>query len=258
MREIVRVCSYLIVALVVACSNVEDSDGSDGSREIAIADIYSMATARTTPIKEDLILRGYVSANDKRGEFQRCFILSDGTCGLKVEVDIAYIESVLPLGTMVTISCSGLYIGREGSSVTLGVKPTDIYCVDRIPEDRLFKYITISDSGCTMPTPAVVSISDIDEGDILRYVAVENLMLVDEERRLTWCDKDAEGNYILSLRHFTDGENTIAIATAPTATYCGEEVLWDSVTCVGVVDIYDGEVALRLSDYQISSDSKEL
>ena len=249
MRGIVRVCSCLIVALVAACSDVEDSDGS---REISVADIYSMATARTTPIKEDLILRGYISANDIKGEFQRCFILSDGTCGLKVEVDMADIESVLPFGAMVTISCSGLYIGREGSSVTLGVKPTDIYCVDRIPEDRLFKYITISDSGCTKPTPAVVSISDIDEGDILRYVSVENLMLVDEERRLSWCDKDAEGNHILTLRHFTDGENSIAIATAPTAVYCEEEVPRYSVTCVGVVDIYDGEVVLRLSNHQIS------
>lgn len=244
-----RACCYLIVALVVACSDVEDSYGS---REIAIADIYSMATARTTPIKEDLILRGYISANDKRGEFQRCFILSDGTCGLKVEVDMDNIESVLPLGTMVTISCSGLYIGREGRSVALGVKPTDSYCVDRIPEDRLLNYITISDGSYAMPTPAVVTISDIDKGNIFRYVAVKNLMLVDKERGLSWCDKDTEGNYILTLRHFTDGENTIAIATAPTATYCDEEVLWDSVICVGVVDIYDGEVALRLSDYQIS------
>ena len=64
--------------------------------------------------------------------------------------------------------------------------------------------------------------------------------------------KAATGEYISTVRHFTDGRDTLAIVTAPTAIYADWEVPTYRARCIGVVDIYKNLVALRLSNHQIT------
>ena len=98
-----------------------------------------------------------------------------------------------------------------------------------------------------------MAIGDMDYDDMFRYVMVEDVWLIEEERGERWCDVDATtGEYISAVRHFTDGRDTLAIVTAPTAIYAGWEVPAYRARCIGVVDIYKNMVALRLSNHQIT------
>ena len=247
MRRIVYLCSLLVVLLGVACATDEESYGS---QMLSASDLWSMVRGGTVAVKGDIVLRGHISANDIVGEFQRSFIFSDQTGGVEVKVDVDDIDNLLPLGSAVTIRCAGLYLGREGSTVTLGAKPTNVYSVDRIAEDMLFNYVARREDAASI-TVARMAVAEIDPLDMFRYVMVEGVEVVEEERGLPWCDKDESGEYITTLRHFTDGRDTLAIVTAPTAYYCHERVPQGRVACIGIVDIYNEKVALRLSNHQI-------
>ena len=249
MRRIVLLIS-LMALLGVACDRESEIIGS---REVSVAYLWGLAHEGSTPIKEDLILRGYVTLNDVAGETTRSFVVSDESGGLEVKLDAANIFTFMPLGTEVAIHCSGLYIGREGGTLALGFRPTSVYAVDRIPLEQMLNYIVIGEYMPDSLPPVRMTISEIDYDDMFRYVMVEDVWLVEEERGERWCDVDAAtGEYISTVRHFTDGRDTLAIVTAPTAIYAGWKVPHYRARCIGVVDIDKNMVALRLSNHQIT------
>ena len=249
MRRIVLLIS-LMAFLGVACGR--DSE-IIGSREVSVAYLWGLAHEGSTPIKEDLVLRGYVTLNDVAGETTRSFVVSDESGGLEIKLDAANIFTFLPLGTEVAIHCSGLYVGREGGTLALGLRPTSIYAVDRIPLEQMLNYIVIGEYMPDNLPPMRMAIDDMDYDDMFRYVMVEDVWLIEEERGERWCDVDATtGEYISTVRHFTDGRDTLAIVTAPTAIYAGWKVPTYRARCIGVVDIDKNMVALRLSNHQIT------
>lgn len=249
MRRIVLLIS-LMALLGVACGRQHEIIGS---REVSVAYLWGLAHEDSTQIKEDLVLRGYVTLNDVLEESSRSFVVSDESGGLEVKLDATNIFTFLPLGSEVTIHCSGLYIGREGGTLALGLRPTSLYAVDRIPLEQMLNYIVVGEYAPDCLRPTLMAIDDMDYDDMFRYVMVEDVWLVEEERGLLWCDVDVTtGEYISTVRHFTDGRDTLAIVTAPTAIYAGWEIPHYRARCIGVVDIDKNMVALRLSNHQIT------
>ena len=59
-------------------------------------------------------------------------------------------------------------------------------------------------------------------------------------------------SFASSVRYFTDGCDTLAVATLNRCHYAAETIPVDVVTLVGVVDSYDGAPVLRLSDRRAS------
>ena len=154
--------------------------------DVSVAYLWSLAQNRSTPIKEDIVLHGYISANDILGEYTKSFILSDSSGGIEVKVDATNIERILPWGCAISLHCSGLYIGREGGRLVLGAKPTDVYSVDRIPENEIFNYVTIIDGEIEPLRADLMDITDIGYDDMFRYVMLQNIAIIEEERGLCW------------------------------------------------------------------------
>lgn len=249
MRAIVRIISLLLLLCSLSCERV---DVDVESASISVKHLWSMSRGNCVRIKDDVVIRGYVTANDIVGELQRSFIISDDTGGVEVKVDADDIDYLLPMHTPIAIHCSGLYLGREGGTLTLGLKPTGVYAVDRIPEEQLFNYVTIEDRDDVVPL-SLVTISEVDYEDMFRYVVLKDIWVVDQERGLRWCDVDIiSGEAVATLRHFTDGRDTIPIITAPTASYHSEHLPSFRAQCIGVVDVHKNMVALRLSNHQIT------
>lgn len=249
MRVIVLLISMLLVC--VACS---DGGGHDSGVEgdVSIAYLRSMADARSQRIKSDIWVEGIVVLNDKLSESYKSFVVYDGTAGVEVKVDLENVERVLPLYSGVRIRCEGLHIGREGERCVLGAEPTAEYVVDRIPESEIPNRITLYDAGAPRELATKRRIADIGYSDMLAYVRIDGVRLIAEEYGALWCDANAgDSPFESSLHHFTDGCDTLTVATLNRCYYATEPIMEEDVTLIGVVDSYRGELVLRLSDRKI-------
>ena len=249
MRVIVAIS--VIVLLMVGCSHGEEHiDRIEG--DVSISYLCSLAEGRSQSVKSDIWIEGCVVLNDKLGESYKSFVVYDGSAGVEVEVDIASVDRAVPLYSRVKIRCEGLHIGREGARYVLGAAPTAEYVVDRIAEGEILNRMTITAAGDAREYARVKTISDIGHDDMLAYVRVNGVQIVNEERGSLWCDLDAKDRpFDSSVRHFTDGVDTLRVATINRCDYATETVSDDVVTLMGVVDSYDGELVMRLSDYKV-------
>lgn len=244
----------LLISLLFACVACSDNGEQTSSVEgnISIAYLRSMADARSQRIKSDVWIEGCVVLNDKLGESYKSFVLYDGTAGVEVKVDLEDVDRVVPLYSGVRIRCEGLHIGREGERCVLGAEPTAEYVVDRIAESEMLNRLTICDEGDLRQRAQMKSIAEIGYSDMLAYVSIEGVRIVSEERSMLWCDANADDALSdSSLRHFTDGRDTLAVATLNRCYYATEPILDGEVTLTGVVDSYRGDLVLRLGDYKI-------
>lgn len=234
---------------------VSCTQGDEGGRvvegDISIAYLHSLADGRSQRLRGDMWIEGCVVLNDKLGESYKSFLLYDGTAGIEVKVDLEDVDRVVPLYAGVRIRCEGLYVGREGERYVLGAKPTAEYVVDRIAESEVLNRMTIDISGDSRERARVVAISEIGLCDMLDYVRVDGVRLVDQERGLAWCDMVDGADLESSLRHFTDDVDILTIATLNSCDYATERIDDGVVTLIGVVDSYRGELVLRLSDRKI-------
>ncbi|MBO5882155.1 MAG: hypothetical protein J6Q21_02805 [Alistipes sp.] len=248
MRKIVLVISLLFA---LSCSQ-GDREQNPVEGDVSIAYLCSLASERSQLVRNDIWVEGCVVMNDKLGESYKSFMLYDGTAGIEVKVDVDDVDRVVPLYAGARIRCSGLYVGREGDRYVLGAKPTAEYVVNRISGEELFNYVTLSLEGDARVPARKMSIAEIGYDDVMCYVRVDGVHLKLDERGLSWCDDNAEEVPAeSSLRHFTDGVETLTVATQNRCHYAMEHILYDVVTLIGVVDSYRGELVLRLSDHKV-------
>lgn len=250
MREFVQIL-YISISLVLlgACSG--DVATPEADAVVSIAHLCSMARGSSQPIKDDIVVRGRVVANDCLGELPGAVIIDDGSAGIKVMVEAERVTDYLPLYSSVTLYCSGLYIGRQGRGVVVGARPTADFVVDRVAEKHIFDYMVVGDAddGCV---PLRRTLAEIELGDAYRYVVVEGISVVEEEQGLAWCDRDPlTGFYQNSVRHITDGTDTLPVVVSKECVYAQEVLPPLTFRCEAVVDIYEGEIALRITNHRV-------
>lgn len=249
MRAYCYIFYSLCLALLGACNG--DVVGSQADAVISIAHLCSMARDNSQPIREDAIVKGYVVANDCLGELPGAVIIDDGSAGIKVMIDTERVADYLPLYSSVTLYCSGLYIGRQGRGVVVGERPTADFVVDRIDKKHILDYMAVDD-GVALPKPLRCTLTELRMGDAYRYVAVEGVSVVEEERGFAWCDRDPlTGFYQNSVRHITDGTDTLPVVVSKECVYAQEALPLYTFRCEAVVDIYEGEVALRITNHSV-------
>lgn len=245
----------LILSLVVSLSCGKEHH-SELSGEVSVASLWSLCTERSREIKEDIYISGYVVANDIYKELSKSLVIWDGSGGVELKVECDNLNDIAPLFSKVTLRCSGLSIGREGNKVVIGARPTSDFVVDRIAQNRLLNYLIVIDSAPAIPSGIDIHISDIDASMMLGYVAIHNLEVVDSEASEAWCERDTtsyfDERYLTTIRHFTDGCDTLRVVTSKECRYASEQMPTSRCSMQGIIDWYDGDYALRLSSHQIS------
>lgn len=247
-----RIALYIsiVVLMAVACTRPIGVHTVEG--DVSVAYLRSLADERSQRIKSDIWIEGDIVFNDKLNEAYKAIVLYDATAGVEVKLDMENINHRLPLFSHLRLRCEGLYIGREGERVVLGAKPTGEYVVDRISESELDNRITILQGEDNTYMAKTIAVSDVDLAIVSSYVRIEGLSLIAEQVGSMWCDVDAKYRiHEYSLRHFTDGADTLTVATLNKCHYATEPIPDDVVTLMGVVDSYEGSPVLRISNCSV-------
>ena len=241
MRRIALYISLLLGA--IGCSGSEDIGGNYHS----IASLWSYVRRGTVQITEDIYLCGYVVANDKFGELNRAIVVADDSAGVVIEIDMDGIEYCYPLYSKVQIRCSGLWLGTIGPKLMLGAEPIGDFVVDRVPSSMVSNYITLLSEDNDTPTFKRRRVAELGYRDVLNYVVVENLRLVDSEHGACWTDSDpVTGLPMTTVRHFCQGSDTLRVVTAAESQYAREYIPTSSIFISGILDWYDGDTAMRI------------
>ena len=240
----------LIITLAVACS---PSHHHTERRGVSIAYLQSMNSEWSKRITEDIYIEGYIVANDKLREVEHAAVIADNTGGIELKLESDHVERVLPLSAFVRLNCSGLNIGWEGGRPVIGLAPTEGYAVDMVSDEVLFNHIKSVDMYRGMIDAKDISIEEMTSQTALSYVKLSHLRLIAEEHGKRWCDIDSNSpsGYATSLRHFSDGRDTLRVVVHHACNYASEPIPDQSCTLTGVIDWYDGDYALRISAHRI-------
>lgn len=242
---------YALISLsmvLLGCMPEEYPQREDGVADIAY--LWSLVKRGSQPITEDITIRGTVVATDRLNELSHCIVVADDSGGIEIAIDSESIDPIIPMYSCVEVVASGLYIGRQGDKCVLGKRATDVYVVDRIPESELPLNITIL-PGEERLMPKAMEIGQIESHHLLHYVVVDGVRFVDEEVALSWCDQDVNGRYINTIRHLTDGVDTLRVICSGECHYAEVELPQGTLRCCGVVDYAQGDIALRITDNRV-------
>ena len=244
------VCSTLLVG----CSY---DDGLDNfqSKSVDIAYLWSLVKGNTKYIGRNLSIRGTVVANDKLKELNNSIVVVDQSGGIEIAIDSDNIDAYIPLFSEVEVKLSGLNIGRVGSKCVIGKPPTGEYVVDRIAEKEINLYIAPHLNTPDIPTRHL-RIGEIEMKHLLHYICVEDVHFIAEEQDKAWCDKDSiTHRRITTIRHLTDGVDTLRVIVDKACKYSSASLPMGNITCYGIVDYNDRDIALRIIDNQALSTS---
>ena len=243
----------LILSLLLSLASCTTEGITSPRGEVSIAYLWSLCSERSTAIKKDLYIVGHVVANDKLGEKNKAIVIDDGSGGIELKIEGEDINSVAPLFSHVMLRCSGLNIGREGGKTVIGGAPTQDYVVDRIDKDNLLRYLTLLDNQNIIPEGERLTIKELDTRKMLRYVTLDNMLAIEEELGMTWCDIEQQSTeqYRTTVRHFHDHSDTLRVVVDGACHYANEKLPTHPCSLHGIVDWHDGDIALRISSHQV-------
>lgn len=249
-----KICKAMIfvcaASYLIGCGS--ESHYRNNSKSYDIAYLWSLARYGSVDIKEDITFCGTVVINDKLDEVTNRIVVADKSGGIEIAIDSENINRIIPLFSNVRVSAMGLSIGRQGRKCVLGKHPTGEYVVDRLTEKELPYYISEAHDIKTLDAQ-VIKIADINTEHLLHYVCVENVRFVDEEVGLTWCDCDEFGECINTIRHLTDGTDTLRVACSKECIYANEPLPADNLRCFGIIDYVESDIALRICNNYITT-----
>lgn len=198
-------------------------------------------------IREAITIQGTVVANDKYDEISKRIVVADESGGIEVAIDMDNIESKIPLNSNIEIRVGGLYIGRQGKKCILGTKPTGEYVVDRLKESEIPLYIRFTDNKETVRAKRM-KIAEIENRHLLHYVCIDDVEFIDEELGLEWCDCDSLNQYVESIRHITDGRDTLRVVCSAECEYASAQLPEGKLKMYGIVDYAQRDIALRITN----------
>ena len=245
--------SLIILLILVGCQSPSPLPTSG---KVSIASLQSLVVEASQPIVNDIYIEGRVVANDKLNELEQAIVIDDTSAGIELKIECrGVIDDIVPLFSHVRLRCSGLNVGREGSKLVIGAKPTGEFVVDRLSEDRLNNHLEIFEDYLLTATARELRIEDISHELVLSYVRISDIQVIDEDADKCWCDtaEDGPNSHVTSLRRFSDGQDTIAVVTSGRCNYAGAAVPTQRCNITGIIDWYDKEFALRITSDQIET-----
>lgn len=263
-----RIAALLISLVAAGCSSATEPlyaelpDDKSEEGVVGIDYIKSLATGRSTVINKDILIEGFVVANDFRGEFYKKIVVDDGSGGIEVDIDQLNLYRTIPLHSCLSISCNGLAIGHTGGKYTLGAPPTGEYATDRIAAADIERYMNITEN-LQLPEPVELTVGELAVEHISRYVCIRGLTIAAQEEGAPWCEEaetgedegengDSELYLTYTDRHFTDVRgDTLTVRTLNRCDYRNERIPSGSLSLAGIVDYADGRYMLRITNHRI-------
>ncbi|MEZ4959191.1 MAG: DUF5689 domain-containing protein [Saprospiraceae bacterium] len=193
-------------------------------------------------IKEDLIIKGVVVADDASGNWYKSFVLQDSTAGIVILIDQADSYVNYPRGREVYVRLKGLYLSDYNELIQLGGFIQQDGTVG--PVVNLTDHLVKSVCG-VMPTPKVKKISELTVNDVSTLVTLEGTVNF-TATGVTFADAVNQTTTNLDLAD-CDG-NTVIVRTSGFADFAAETVPSGGGTFTGVLSIFRSDYQFLIRD----------
>jgi hypothetical protein len=189
-----------------------------------------------TEIKEDLIIKGYVTANDESGNLYKSLYIQDETAGIQLSIDRSGLNSAFKVGQKVYVQLKGLYTGKYGQVLQVG-KPGDSG-IGRMSADELELHV-FRDSlpDLAKATPETVTLTQAETTEYIgRLVRIENLAFNNGGK--TIFAPQGAGSAQSEIVKDADGK-TMEVRTSTYANFAGDSLPTGPVTLIGIMGKYN-------------------
>lgn len=203
--------------------------------------------AESRLVTREITVRGFITANDRYGEFYKSIVLEDETGGITVAVDQTGTAAEFPFGYVATLHGAGLRLCAYGGKVGIGIGAGE-QGAEGIPAEETGRYLTVEPPGEERHTARTVTIDGIGPGLVDTRVRIDGVRFV--ESGATWCDTDPEtGRTVTTERTIVDEQgNTLAVRTLGSCSYAKEPLPEGRGSLYGVVDCFSGKYSLRVTN----------
>ena len=244
--RLVRYTLILLFASALAACGYDDhgtpiaSGNEPLPANMALGTLMELYAGEPALVSEDLTVAGYVSANDRSGNFYRTFIIQDGSGAMEIRAGLYDLHSVFPVGRYVAVKLRGLAIGTYDGVLQAGLPVTsdsgyDTDYFDYMPV--MERYVFPADD-YVAPTVAECLVGELEERMCGMLVQVADVIYVPEEGEAgipAWGGDDDDplrtGYRMFEER---DGER-VCVATSGYADFAADPVPSGRVTIRGIL-----------------------
>lgn len=247
-----RLAWLLLPALLVACNKATDPQPPENPAEDTQHTIAYLKTLcdgkESAVVTQEVVIRGFIVANDLYGEFDRMLVVEDATGGISIAADHPSLADEYPWGAVLTVRCNGLVLCDYGGKVMLGTEPGE-YGAGRIPHEELPRYLTVSMPGEGEEPPTTpLSFDQVAQRHVDTRVRFDGVRF--EEPGAAWCDVDpGTGRCMTTERTIVDAQgNRFSVRTAGSCVYAKEPVPSGTGSLYGVIDYFAGKYTLHVTN----------
>lgn len=170
-------------------NNILDSISNGSLNLKTIKQVKELYILGTEPLKitSDIVVKGYVTSSDKKGNFFKEMYLQDTaenpTAGIKVALNLSNNYNRFNFGREIYIRLKNLYIGESNSGdgiITIGgkVSSTDVNEVENVSLNQL-DYHFYRTTNTEVIIPKEVSLAGLNATNIGMYVIVKDVIFPD-------------------------------------------------------------------------------
>ena len=250
-----RAIAGLSLLLLSAGCDKATEPGFDEAPEASrhtVAYLKSLCDGRSSiAVTQDVTIRGFITANDLFGEFDRTIVVEDASGGIAIAVAHPSSADDYPFGAIAVVRCNGLTLCDYGGKIELGSKPGD-YGAGAIPREELSRHIRV-----TQPEEgeshraALLSFGEVGPRHIDTRVRFDDVRFAEPGR--TWCDTDPEtGRTVATERTILDAAgHEFTVRSAATCAYAKEPLPAGTGSLYGIIDYFAGKYTLRITNREI-------
>ena len=217
-----RAIAGLSLLLLAGCDKATEpgfAEAPEVSRH-TVAYLKSLCDGRSSAaVTQDITIRGFITANDLYGEFDRTIVVEDPSGGIAIAAGHPSLADDYPFGAIATVRCNGLTLCNYGGKIELGAEPGD-YGAGTIPREELSRHIrvTLPEEG-ESHRAAPLTFGEVSARHIDTRVRFDGVRFAEPGK--AWCDTDPEtGRTVATERTILDAAgNEFTVRSAATCAY---------------------------------------
>ncbi len=249
MRRIVcRSLLGLCIFLGFACDRSTPlSEGEPPAGLRSIAALKASARGAATPLREEIAVRGIVTANDRYGELERRIVVEDATGGLCIALEAGELYRRYPTGLRLTIRCNGLTLCDRGGRIELIADPDAPYGAVGLRAADFGRHLRAEAAAAETPRPALRRIDELTGVAADTYVRLEGVRFAEAG---TWCRRDPLTGRSAATEHAVVDRAgcRLPIRVPATVCYADEPLPAGEGALCGLVERFGGRTTLRVVD----------
>ncbi|NVO21097.1 MAG: hypothetical protein HXX13_15450 [Bacteroidetes bacterium] len=207
--------------------------------DMTIADLLIKYPGTCDSIKDTIIIKGVVTANDESGNLYKAITIQDETAGIMIAINQTSLYVDFRVGERVYIKCRGMYLGRYHNLPQLGF--INAGAIGQLPKAYISMHLFQDSLPGKKVEPVVVSPTALNVAMVNKLVRIENVSFADAGS--TFSDADASGD-----RQLEGVGSTFIVRTSNFANFAKMTIPSGSGTIQGILSYYNSTYQLTIRD----------